>query len=160
MGVPPVRQAPARLGPGNPVTAVHRDLRGPADPVQQVGRPAQGVADPEQAVDQRHDPGQGPPLVTGPIGPDLGGAGPGPARRRAGRAGRRAACTPPREASAGLPPGVQARRQARIDFGFTRNRAAISPVGSCRSNIPAACNRTCSRAARPRAVRPPHRHTS
>ena len=61
----------------------------------------------------------------------------------------------PREANAGLPPAIQARRHARTDFGLTRRRAAISPVGSCSSSSSTACNRTCSRAARPRAVSPP-----
>ena len=55
---------------------VRGDLRGPADPVQQIRHPAQGVADPEQAADQRRDPGQGPPLIGGPVGPLLRGRAP------------------------------------------------------------------------------------
>jgi hypothetical protein len=49
----------------------------------------------------------------------------------------------------------QARRHTHTGLVLSRSRAAISPMGSCCSNISAACNRTRSRAARPRAVRAP-----
>ena len=54
-----------------------------------------------------------------------------------------------------LPPVVQARRHAYTDLVLNRSRAAISPVASCCADIPAACTRTRSRPARPRAVSPP-----
>jgi hypothetical protein len=62
---------------------------------------------------------------------------------------------PDRDARPASPPASQARRHSHTDLALTRSRAAISPVGSRCSNISAACNRTRSRAARARAVRPP-----
>ena len=43
--------------------AVRRDLRAEAEAVQQERHPAQRVGDAGQPLDQRGDPGQGPPLV-------------------------------------------------------------------------------------------------
>ena len=120
--------------------------------------PRAGCRDPEQAVDQRGDPGQGPPLI-GPVGPVLGGRAPvqlvgEPVELGVGQFAHR----PARAAG-----GQRRRCPRRSKPAATRGPTWCSPAAarrscpsaSCCSNISAACNRTRSRAARPRAVSPP-----
>lgn len=121
-----------------------RDLAGPAVPAHQFPGAPDGVPDVEQLADQRLDPAQRPPLVTGkPVSqrafPQLG------FQPRELLRGQPLPRHRPLDFSASVPPSRRDRDHRRTDPSMTRRSRATLRVVSPRANRSAARSRSRSR---------------